>query len=213
MYTSTDYDYLFKVLILGDSQVGKSALLSRFCDETYLENHISTIGMDLRIQHHLFNGKTSKVQIWDTAGQERKNNSFNQPIGFRTICSTYYRGANAILLCFDLTNEESFNNIPYWKQQIEKFANENVFIALVGTKSDSKDRQVDTEKIISLANEYSIQYFETSSKKNDHVSETFCQVFNRLTLEKSLKNDHVIYPTIVKDTNLEGSSFLCPLWK
>jgi GTPase SAR1 family protein len=156
--------------------------------------------------------KIQKFKFGTLQGKNVRNSNINKHTGFRNICSTYYRGAHAILLCFDLTNEESFKNIPYWKQQIEKYASEQVYIALVGTKSDSNERQVDTNKIMKLANEYSIQYFETSSKKNDHVNETFCQVFNRLTLEKSFKNDQIIYPTIHDRRPDSEGSFLCPLW-
>eukprot|EP01080_Neovahlkampfia_damariscottae_P001399 gene1399-12019_t len=201
---NTDYDFLFKVLLIGDSHVGKSSLISRFCDEKFSDSHISTIGMDLRIHHHSFNGKHSKIQLWDTAGQER----------FRTICTTYYRGAHAVLICFDLTSEESFKNVPYWIDQIEKFGREDVFLALIGTKCDiAHKREVDAETIEQLANQYQLQYFETSSKQNNFVEETFGQVFDRITSESMLKNDEtpVVQPVFPSEPS-QQPSMICPLW-
>merc|ERR1712244_182400 len=90
-----EYDHLFKLLLIGDSGVGKSCLLLRFADDTYTESYISTIELD---------GKTIKLQIWDTAGQER----------FRTITSSYYRGAHGIIVVYDVTDQESFNNVKQW---------------------------------------------------------------------------------------------------
>merc|ERR1711966_349389 len=95
-----DYDYLFKLLLIGDSGVGKSCLLLRFADDKWTDSYISTIGVDFKIRTIELDGKTIKLQIWDTAGQER----------FRTISSTYYRGAHGIIVVYDITDNESFNN-------------------------------------------------------------------------------------------------------
>ncbi|KAK0832473.1 ras GTPase, partial [Friedmanniomyces endolithicus] len=95
------YDYLFKLLLIGDSGVGKSCLLLRFADDTYTESYISTIGVDFKIRTIELDGKTVKLQIWDTAGQER----------FRTITSSYYRGAHGICVVYDVTDMDSFNNV------------------------------------------------------------------------------------------------------
>ena len=98
---NSEYDYLFKLLLIGDSGVGKSCLLLRFADDTYTESYISTIGVDFKIRTIQLDGKTIKLQIWDTAGQER----------FRTITSSYYRGAHGIIVVYDTTDSDSFEHV------------------------------------------------------------------------------------------------------
>ncbi|CAN6579544.1 unnamed protein product [Malus baccata var. baccata] len=121
-----EYDYLFKLLLIGDSGVGKSCLLLRFADDSYLDSYISTIGVDFKIRTVEQDGKTIKLQIWDTAGQER----------FRTITSSYYRGAHGIIVVYDVTDQESFNNVKQWLNEIDRYASENVNKLLVGNKCD-----------------------------------------------------------------------------
>ncbi|KAK8454013.1 hypothetical protein SEVIR_5G379900v4 [Setaria viridis] len=148
-----DYDYLIKLLLIGDSGVGKSCLLLRFSDGSFTTSFITTIGIDFKIRTIELDGKRVKLQIWDTAGQER----------FRTITTAYYRGAMGILLVYDVTDESSFNNIRNWIRNIEQHASDNVNKILVGNKADMDEskRAVPTAKGQALADEYGIKFFET----------------------------------------------------
>jgi len=161
---SPEYDYLFKLLLIGDSGVGKSCLLLRFADDTYTESYISTIGVDFKIRTFEQEGKTVKLQIWDTAGQER----------FRTITSSYYRGAHGIIIVYDVTDKESFNNVKHWVQEIEKYAADGVNKLLVGNKCDlSSKKVVSYDEAKELADSLGIQFLETSAKNSHNVDTAF----------------------------------------
>ena len=161
---NSEYDYLFKLLLIGDSGVGKSCLLLRFADDTYTESYISTIGVDFKIRTIELDGKTIKLQIWDTAGQER----------FRTITSSYYRGAHGIIVVFDVTDQESFNNVKQWLHEIDRYACQNVKKLLVGNKCDlASKRAVPTEQAQEFADSLGIQYLETSAKNSTNVEKAF----------------------------------------
>lgn len=157
------YDHLFKLLIIGESGVGKTCLLLRFTDDSFTANHLTTIGIDFKIKIINFEEKQIKLQIWDTAGQER----------FRTITKTYYKGAHGIILTYDVTDENSFKNIRNWVKQIEQNAQTNVCKVLVGNKCDREDRKITYEEGAKLASEFKMQFFETSAKSNHNVNETF----------------------------------------
>lgn len=163
-----DYDYLIKLLLIGDSGVGKSCLLLRFSDDSFTTSFITTIGIDFKIRTIELDGKRIKLQIWDTAGQER----------FRTITTAYYRGAMGILLVYDVTDESSFNNIRNWIRNIEQHASDNVNKILVGNKADMDEskRAVPFAKGQALADEFGIKFFETSAKTNMNVEDVFFTV-------------------------------------
>ena len=170
---SPDYDYLFKLLLIGDSGVGKSCLLLRFADDTYTESYISTIGVDFKIRTIELEGKTVKLQIWDTAGQER----------FRTITSSYYRGAHGIIVVYDVTDESTFANVKQWLQEIERYACEGVNKLLVGNKADlTSSKAVDFDAAKQLADELGIPFLETSAKDATNVEQAF------LTMAKQIKD-------------------------
>jgi len=161
---NSEYDYLFKLLLIGDSGVGKSCLLLRFADDTYTESYISTIGVDFKIRTLELDGKTIKLQIWDTAGQER----------FRTITSSYYRGAHGIIVVYDVTDQESFNNVKQWMNEIDRYANDKVNKMLVGNKCDlTAKKVVDYNSAKELADSMSIPFLETSAKNSTNVEQSF----------------------------------------
>lgn len=158
------YDFLIKLLLIGDSGVGKSCLLLRFCDDSWTPSFITTIGIDFKIRTIDLDGKKIKLQIWDTAGQER----------FRTITTAYYRGAMGILLVYDVTDEKSFNNIRTWHANIEQHASAGVNKILIGNKCDwDEKRAVSLEQGRQLADELGVRFVETSAKANEGVEQAF----------------------------------------
>lgn len=168
-----EYDYLFKLLLIGDSGVGKSCLLLRFADDTYTESYISTIGVDFKIRTIELDGKTIKLQIWDTAGQER----------FRTITSSYYRGAHGIIVVYDVTDQESFTNVKQWLQEIDRYASENVNKLLVGNKCDLTTKKVvDYTTAKEYAESLKVPFLETSAKNATNVEQAF------MTMAAEIKN-------------------------
>lgn len=165
--THADFDYMFKLLLIGDSGVGKSCLLLRFADGAFTENFISTIGVDFKIKTMEVERKKVKLQIWDTAGQER----------FQTITTSYYRGAHGLIICYDVTNEKSFENIKKWLDDVERNASSNVVKLLVGNKIDLVDkRKVDYATAQALADKLNIPYLETSAKDSTNVEKAFTRL-------------------------------------
>ena len=159
-------DCVYKVLLLGDSTVGKTCFLLRYCDKTFQEAHLSTIGLDYRLKTMtLQSGKNIKLQIWDTAGQDR----------FRAITKNYYKGANGIILIYDVTNMQSYENVKNWIAQIREEANPNVVIYLAGNKVDvtEEEKIVKTEDGKKTANEFNLPFYETSAKNGININKIF----------------------------------------
>ena len=159
-------DCVYKVLLLGDSTVGKTCFLLRYCDKTFQEAHLSTIGLDYRLKTMtLKSGKNIKLQIWDTAGQDR----------FRAITKNYYKGANGIILIYDVTNVQSYENVKNWISQIREEANPNVVIYLAGNKVDVSEQEklVKTEDGKKIADEFKLKFYETSAKNGVNINEIF----------------------------------------
>lgn len=153
-----------KLLLIGDSSVGKSSLLLRFAEDSFSTTFISTIGVDFKTRTVELDGEQVKLSIWDTAGQER----------FRTITAAYYRGANGIVLVYDITSETSFNSIRGWIRNIEEHASDNVCKILVGNKCDMEDKRViTTAQGQALAKEFNIKFFEASAKADINVEDAF----------------------------------------
>ncbi|KAJ8363409.1 hypothetical protein SKAU_G00122400 [Synaphobranchus kaupii] len=162
-----NFDYMFKLLIIGNSSVGKTSFLFRYADDSFTSAFVSTVGIDFKVKTVYRNDKRVKLQIWDTAGQER----------YRTITTAYYRGAMGFLLMYDITNQDSFNAVQDWATQIKTYSWDNAQVILVGNKSDLEDdRLVPSEEGQRLADELGFQFFEASAKDNINVK----QVFERL---------------------------------
>ena len=158
---------LFKLLLIGDSGAGKTSLLLRYANDTFSSTFISTISVDFKIRKIELDGKTIKLQIWDTAGQER----------FRTIDSSFYSGAHGIIVVFDLTDQESFNNVKQWLHEIDKYAPANVKRLLVGNKCDlASKRAVPTEQAAAFAEGLGLEYLETSAKSALNVEKAFTAI-------------------------------------
>ena len=173
---NTDYDYLFKILIIGDSGVGKSCILLRFAEDTFSDYYISTIGVDFKIRTIEQDGKYIKLQIWDTAGHER----------FRTIMSSYYRGAHGIMIVYDVTDPESFDNVKQWLTEIHRHGAESVIKLLIGNKTDLP-RIVSTESGKQLANLMNMDFVETSAKDTSNIDKAFYKLaYNIKSRERSM---------------------------
>lgn len=177
--TKRDQDYTFKLILIGDSSVGKTNLLERYCDNTFNNYFYSTIGVDFKIKMLEYKNLTIKLQIWDTAGQER----------FRTLTVAFYRGSHGILIVFDITDKSSFNNIKRWLTEINMHINNHTKIVIVGTKCDLKDlRQVSHDEAQECADNLGFQYIETSSKENINVETLFTTLIQDILISKDVIN-------------------------
>eukprot|EP01115_Flamella_aegyptia_P008441 TRINITY_DN35194_c0_g1_i1.p1 TRINITY_DN35194_c0_g1~~TRINITY_DN35194_c0_g1_i1.p1 ORF type:complete len:215 (-),score=53.48 TRINITY_DN35194_c0_g1_i1:96-740(-) len=161
------YDFLYKIVLIGDSGVGKSNLLSRFTKNEFNLGSKATIGVEFATRSIKADGKTIKAQIWDTAGQER----------YRAITSAYYRGAVGALLVYDISKESSFNNIEQWLTELRENASSSIVIMLVGNKCDLKDlREVPTDDAKEFAEKNSLSLIETSALDSTNVEVAFTNI-------------------------------------
>jgi len=166
-----EYDYLFKVVLIGDSGVGKSNLLSRFTRNEFSLETKTTIGVEFATRSIQCEGKITKAQIWDTAGQER----------YRAITSAYYRAAVGALLVYAINSRNSFRNIERWLAELRENADRNIVIMLVGNKSDLKHlREVSTEEATEFAQKNGLLFMETSALDGDKVEDAFQQLITTI---------------------------------
>jgi small GTP-binding protein len=165
MKNESSYDHIFKILLLGDSSVGKTCVLLRYSDDTFNDYHISTIGLDYRLKLvNVSPNTTVKLQLWDSAGQDR----------FKAITRNYYKGAHGIVLLYDVTSPASFSNIKNWISQIKDNTSDKVKMCIVGNKIDlPEERKVSYEEGVRLASEYNLKFFECSAKNNIGISDIF----------------------------------------
>ena len=187
-----DYDYIFKIVLIGDTCVGKSCILVRFSDDIFNDNYVTTIGVDFRFKTMIVKEKVAKIQIWDTAGEER----------YRSITTAYYRGAAAILICCDCTNIESFNNVKNWVEEIGKYTDKDTVdkIILMNKCDLEKERKVERSEIEKFEKESGLKVLEVSAKTGEGIDKAFEYVISNL-IDKNEKKDN---NTMV----LQGSGFL-----
>ncbi|XP_061977393.1 ras-related protein RABA1d isoform X1 [Populus nigra] len=166
-----DYDYLFKVVLIGDSGVGKSNLLSRFTRNEFSLESKSTIGVEFATRSLNVDSKVIKAQIWDTAGQER----------YRAITSAYYRGAVGALLVYDVTRHSTFENVERWLRELRDHTDPSIVVMLIGNKSDLRHLvAVSTEDGKSFAERESLYFMETSALEATNVDNAFAEVLNQI---------------------------------
>ncbi|CAE6485658.1 unnamed protein product [Rhizoctonia solani] len=209
MGENSAYDYLFKVVLIGDSGVGKSNLLSRFTRNEYNVESKSTIGVEFATRSINVDGKTVKAQIWDTAGQER----------YRAITSAYYRGAVGALLVYDISKHATYVNVTRWLKELRDHADSNIVIMLVGNKSDLKHlRAVPTEEAKALAVENGLFFIETSAMDASNVEAAFQNILTevyRIVSSKALESSAdpikptggetiTVTPTVDNNANAAG---------
>ncbi|KAK1923524.1 ras family-domain-containing protein [Papiliotrema laurentii] len=200
----SDYDYLFKVVLIGDSGVGKSNLLSRFTRNEFNLESKSTIGVEFATRSINVDGKTVKAQIWDTAGQER----------YRAITSAYYRGAVGALLVYDIAKHGTYENVTRWLKELRDHADQNIVIMLVGNKSDLKHlRAVPTDEAKAFATENNLLFIETSALDASNVESAFQNILTdiyRIVSTKTLDQaENTIVPPgkdLIVPTENDGGS-------
>lgn len=173
-----DDNYCFKILTIGESGVGKTCILRMFVEGKFLKNHLATIGIDFKTKNIEVEGTSIKLKIWDTAGQER----------FRNITNQYYKGADGIVLVFDLTDQKSFDKIREWMAQIKaNTRSEEIAVVLLGNKCDAEPKVIQKNDAISLGEELGkIQYFETSASLNIGITESFTYLAKEILNKKNI---------------------------
>lgn len=166
----SDCDYIFKIIVIGDSGVGKSSLTVRLSEDVFYKDYASTIAIDFRMYFMHFLEKRIRLQIWDTAGQER----------FQSVATAFYRGANGVLMCFDLTHRASFLHLDAWLDRVRQQALPGIPCMLIGCKLDEakqgSNRQVPREEAAAWAQRNNMGYIETSAKEKDNVLHAFQQI-------------------------------------
>ncbi len=178
---ASNYQYIFKLILIGNSGVGKSCILQRYMKHTFEETYKCTIGVDFLMKSLLIKDKTVKLQLWDTAGQEK----------YKSMVSSYYRGANVALIVFDLTSHASFDALPIWIENYYKNGPEQKNIILIGNKKDLiEERQVTQEEAETFSETNNMMYFETSAKEGDNIDYVFTFAAEKLLEFYSANNNN-----------------------
>ena len=168
-----EYDLLFKLILIGDSYVGKSNILLKYLKNQFNENSKTTIGVEFGTKNIIINNKRIKIQIWDTAGQER----------YRSITSAYYKGAKGALIVYDITRKNTFDNIDKWITDLKLNSDKNICIIILGNKSDLIDkREINKNDGIKKAEMYKTAFLETSALNGDNISKAFDELIEQIVI-------------------------------
>ena len=161
--TIDDFDIKLKIMVLGESMVGKTSLITRYTNDKFGGRYLCTVGIDFQKKKIEKNGKKVLLQIWDTAGQER----------FRNVTKNYFQASQGFILAYDINNKDSFEKVQYWVEEIKSNAEEKIKCILIGTKCDLDKREVSEEEGQNLGKQYGYKFLETSAKDNININETF----------------------------------------
>ena len=181
---SDEYDYLFKLIIVGDTNVGKTNIMSKYIRDQFNINSKSTIGVEFGTKILTIDNKRIKAQIWDTAGQER----------YKSITSAYYKGAKGAFIVYDITNKFTFDSVDKWIQDLHSYGDKNMILLLIGNKSDLEDKRQITKEIgEEKAKSFSLGFIETSALSGDNIDQAFDimlkEVLKKYIIENDINND------------------------
>lgn len=180
-----DFDIKLKIMLIGDTNVGKTSLLKKYCNDEFSKNYISTIGIDFQVKYLNINKKKVKVQIWDTTGQER----------YQVLAKNCFNSSDGFIIVYDITNRKSYNNINNWIQQINESAPNHSKCVIFGNKSDlNESRQVKLNEGKELTKKYNYKFFETSAKDGINLNEGF------ESLIKEIMNDAISVKATLRQT-------------
>ena len=190
MSYTDEYDYLFKLIIVGDSNVGKTNIMSKYIKDQFNINSKSTIGVEFGTKILTIDNKKIKAQIWDTAGQER----------YKSITSAYYKGAKGAFIVYDITNKFSFDSVDKWVQDLNSYGDKNLTLLLIGNKSDLEDkRQIGKDVGEEKAKSFSLGFIETSALSGDNIDQAFDIMLNEVLKKYMVEND-------INNDEFEGGS-------
>ena len=196
---SESYEQLYKIIIIGDSGVGKSNILGRYLNNEFKQETKSTVGVEFGSKKLKVSGINVKLQIWDTAGQER----------YRAITSAYYKGSKGCFIVYDITSTQSFDDVEKWYEEIIKITEKGISLILVGNKSDlESERKVTVEMGQNKAKNLNCPFFETSALNNTHIDTVFQtiseDIYNKSKNEKSLDDDDDDYDIVPKEEKINS---------
>lgn len=203
------FDFLFKIILIGDSNVGKTCVVQNFKSGVFSERQQNTIGVDFTVRTVDIEGKRVKMQVWDTAGQER----------FRTITQSYYRSAHGAMIAYDITRRPTFDSVTHWIQEVEQYGAANVVLVLIGNKCDlESERQVRFQEACCLAKEKGVlAALETSAKESQNIEDAFMMMARELLSRNGLsvqqgdaessRSSHVLLRTNSRPVNGAAAAY------